>query len=116
MKNKRIGFWGCDDTDRNKRRKEVEKYIVQPGDWEKYGANAKEACINFMETGKEINWCRGPALCRICGTWVGSTDNEHNGWVFPGGWEHYIKKHDVIPNKKAFIVDAVKWFTKEIRQ
>lgn len=41
---------------------------------------------------------RGFSTCRICGVINGSQEYEKDGWVWPSGFAHYVKEHNVRPS------------------
>jgi hypothetical protein len=44
-----------------------------------------------------INAYRGWSTCRICDIHNGSREFDYNGYVWPQGFRHYIKDHNVKP-------------------
>lgn len=42
---------------------------------------------------------RGWSLCRICGIVNGSVQHRKD-WEWPGGYRHYIEKHNIRPSKE----------------
>lgn len=41
---------------------------------------------------------KGESMCRICECRNGSTEFEFKGWVWPVGFRHYVKDHNVLPS------------------
>lgn len=58
----------------------------------------KEKVIQYLKSGKEVEWWRGCSYCRFgCGSLEGSTDKSDGKWVWPEAFFHYIEKHNVKP-------------------
>ena len=98
----KIGFW--------KVKIGVKKYINS--NW--FNSNEFRACLEYLQTGRSKNRYKGWAKCRICGVRLGTKDmvTRDNKWLFPEGYEHYLIKHQIKPNKTQFIRDAVNWTRK----
>jgi hypothetical protein len=41
---------------------------------------------------------KGSSKCRICKCRNGSTEFDFKGWVWPVGFGHYVKDHNVLPS------------------
>ena len=41
---------------------------------------------------------KGWSTCRLCGCHNGSTEFSSGGWVWPEGYAHYVKEHNVRPS------------------
>lgn len=111
-----IGYWrSADDNivDENSHYPSVHDYI-KPELWsEKYGGNEiKQLVIDYLESFKLINHQMGYSGCRICGVLNGTAERSDGEFVYPEGYTHYIKEHDVIPPKKI-VFNALRWAKKK---
>lgn len=50
---------------------------------------------------------RGYSPCRCCGKSNGSREFHYEGWVWPAGYMHYLRDHNVLPDEgfKNFILN-----------
>jgi hypothetical protein len=73
-----------------------------------------DACLVYIARSKGHRRYKGWADCRICEERLGDQDliTSDGRWIFPEGFDHYIKKHAVRPPRDKFIQDAIKYSDK----
>ncbi len=94
MNEKREGFWW------SKREPDLPKPKEREKPWK--GQREFLALLQQVQAKTRAAHYRGWSTCRICGQKNGSTEYKRNGWVWPGGFYHYVKDHNVKPSD-AFI-------------
>lgn len=47
-----------------------------------------------------IRGYRGSSRCRLCDQSNGSYEYELDGWIWPEGYMHYLRDHNVTPNEE----------------
>lgn len=107
-----IGYWRTSKdvfTDENSHYPAVEDYI-QPGWWDTiygcfmghYTANMvhskelKAIVIEYLNSFERINNLKGYSFCRVCDCRNGTAEQSDGDYLWPEGYTHYIKGHDVI--------------------
>jgi hypothetical protein len=86
---KRIGYW----------RQSIESNEDLP--WptiRKLPQETKNKVLSFLGKGKVIDMWKGYSNCRICDKMNGSTCLQNKGFIYPEGYAHYIKDHNVMPD------------------
>ncbi len=54
--------------------------------------------LSALENIARLTAYRGFSMCRICNCRNGSEEYELGNWVWPQGYSHYIKDHNVLPS------------------
>ena len=107
-----IGYWRTSKDkfdDENCHLPAVEDYI-QPGWWDLiygsflrhytgnmvHGDELKNIVIDYLDSFDKINHFRGYSGCRVCHCHNGSAERTDGKYLWPEGYSHYIKEHDVI--------------------
>lgn len=63
------------------------------------GKDAFLSRLSVLENKAKVVAYRGYSPCRLCSLRCnGSTEYVLGGWVWPAGYKHYIKEHNVIPS------------------
>ena len=55
----------------------------------------KQKVISYLEYGEKCNQQKGWSNCRLCGCHNGSFERNDGEFVWPEGYVHYIRDHDV---------------------
>lgn len=87
---KHIGYW---------RQYEDDESSTLP--WPKEGhlpEETKELVVDYLINGTYHMGWRGYSCCRICGKINGSSDFTHDNFVYPEGYAHYIRDHNIMPD------------------
>lgn len=90
----RIGFWDehcCPTRNKNSIWKRING-----------GLKTKKRLLSFLSRGLnfgKVEYYKGWANCRICGEENGSCTIWYRGWMYPSGYAHYIRKHNILPPK-----------------
>jgi hypothetical protein len=95
-----IGFWR--DT-----KGSISK-LPWPDDFvdKKWNEEEKELVAAYLDAGKKVGFWKGSSSCRLgcknnyfykSNLEIGSTDQSDGEWVWPEGFSHYIKVHNVKP-------------------
>ena len=91
---KRVGFWkSYDEPDLPMPEPEQKLRIPDKG---KFYKN-----LFFIQQQKaSVDLYKGYSLCRICGERNGSREYRYRGFIWPEGYIHYIKDHNVRPDEE----------------
>lgn len=95
---KPIGFWRSPDEPDLPDPKESITYT--------WPASEREQIVDYLEHGRELACYRGFSRCRICDKPNGSADLTDGVWVWPEGFAHYLKEHNVKPPSE-FIIHVI---------
>jgi len=103
---KKVGFWY------SKYEPKLPMPVQQAADseWVRKGKPKSFArLLGIVEKMARCTGYKGSSRCRICGEWNGSMEYYHEGWVWPEGYMHYIRDHNVKPPAKfiQFIVATI---------
>lgn len=87
---RREGFW----------RSGKKSHLPMPVGREKAWAGKKAFLKKFREVEAQAGkaYYKGWSTCRLCGDLNGSIEYSYKGWVWPAGYAHYIKAHNVRPS------------------
>ena len=67
----------------------------------------RDAVIRYLEAGRRGESWMGYSLCRFCGIENGSCDRTDGVYVWPDGFAHYLREHNVKPPFE-FLVHALR--------
>ena len=86
---KRIGYW---------RQYQNEKSDLPWPEEGRLSIETKQMIVDYLDNGtQEAAWL-GWSTCRICGKSNGSTCLTDGYFVYPIGYSHYIKDHNIMPD------------------
>jgi hypothetical protein len=71
---------------------DVELYVDPVWD-----ADEREVVLTYLRAGFVARAYLGASRCRICAEWVGSLELTDGTFLWPQGFEHYVKEHPVRP-------------------
>lgn len=54
--------------------------------------------LAIVEAKANAKHCKGSSICRLCEKINGSVTYELDGWEWPSGFAHYVRKHHVRPS------------------
>jgi len=86
---KEIGYW------REKENSNENLPWPQEG---KLSDEVKQKVVDYLNKGKEYEAWLGWSNCRICGKMNGSICMTDGEFVYPEGYSHYIKDHNIMPD------------------
>lgn len=97
---RRVGFWRDHADPRVKiQYSQNAPTLPWPGDHvdPSWDPKEREAVLAHLATPTESSSYRGSSSCRLCGKSNGLQDHGDGVWVWPQGYEHYVKDHLVKP-------------------
>ena len=86
---KRIGYW--------RQEEDSEEDLPWPQEG-RLSDEAKKKVADYLDKGKEHAAWMGWSTCRICGKNNGTTCMMRDGFVYPEGYSHYIRDHNIMPD------------------
>ena len=103
---KKVGYWY------SKEEPKLPMPVQQGPDSEWVLAGRPAAFAKLLNIVERLARCRGfkgSSKCRICGKRNGSMEYSYKGWMWPEGYMHYIKDHNVRPPMRfvAFVVSEI---------
>ncbi len=65
-----------------------------------WNKNEKEFIAGYLDNGVEMAAYKGWSNCRICNKVNGSTCLGDDDYIWPEGFSHYVREHNVKPPKE----------------
>lgn len=104
---KMIGYWSVSKKYQKllseSKRKELTKSLkLDLPNAEDYIDNSwnvveRDSVVEYLNSGKRVAMWMGSSDCRICGCCNGNTDLSDGNYIWPMGFSHYVKVHNVKP-------------------
>jgi hypothetical protein len=84
-----VGFWYCEEMQEG----------PNPLDFvdSSFDKAKRAILVEYLENGQDHEQWRGFSGCRICGCLNGTKDLTDGEYVWPEGYAHYVKEHNVLP-------------------
>lgn len=97
---KRDGFWRARESDR----KDLPFPVANVQAWD--GMAEFLLALSRIEAVAECATYRGMSRCRICDKWNGNEEYTYKDWIWPEGFSHYVRDHNVMPSSefKEFVL------------
>jgi len=110
---KKVGFWYSKDEPK------LPMPVQQEPDSEWVKKDKPASFAKLLIAVEKVARCvgyKGSSRCRICDKRNGSMEFGYKGWVWPEGYMHYIRDHNVKPPAKfiQFVVSEITKVTKGI--
>jgi hypothetical protein len=103
---KRIGYW------RNEQRPE----LPDPSDFvdAEWDEHERDEVASFFDCATVVKTYMGRSTCRICGIQNGSVEYSDGTYLWPEGFAHYIREHNVRPPEE--LLSAVRERCEELNE